>query len=57
MDDIFSELISEGMVVVYLDDILIFTRTLEEHRRIVKRVLEILEKNGLFLKPEKCEFK
>ena len=56
MDGIFEELISEGVVVVYLDDILIFTKTLEEHRRVVKRVLEILQEHNLFLKPEKCEF-
>ena len=31
MDAIFEDLISEGVVVVYLDDILIFTKTLEEH--------------------------
>ena len=31
MDEIFEELITEGQVVVYLDDILIFTDTLEEH--------------------------
>jgi len=33
MDDIFEDLISEGVVVVYLDDILIFTETLESTRR------------------------
>ena len=32
MDDIFEELITEGVVVVYLDNILIFTEMLEEHR-------------------------
>jgi len=31
--------------------------TLEEHRRITRRVMELLRKNNLFLKPEKCEFK
>jgi len=31
MNDIFRTLIAEGIVVVYLDDILIFTRTEEEH--------------------------
>jgi len=56
MDDIFDDLIMEGVVVVYLDDILIFTETLEEHRRVTWRVMELLRKNNLFLKVEKCEF-
>jgi len=56
MDDIFNGLIMEGVVVVYLDNILIFTETLEEHRRVTRRVMELLRKNNLFLKPEKCEF-
>jgi len=56
MDDIFEELISEGVVVVYLDDILIFTETLEEHRTVTRRVLALLEKHKLYLRPDKCEF-
>jgi len=56
MDDIFDGLITEGVVVVYLDDILIFTETLKEHRRVTRRVMELLQKNNLFLKSEKCEF-
>jgi len=56
MDDIFDDLITEGVVVVYLDNILIFMETLEEHRKVTRRVMELLHKNNLFLKPEKCEF-
>jgi len=56
MDDIFNGLIMEGVVVVYLDDILIFTETLEEHRKVTQRVMELLQKHNLFLKPKKCKF-
>ena len=35
MNDIFQNLIAEGIVVVYLDDILIFTKTKEEHEQAV----------------------
>jgi hypothetical protein len=56
MNDIFRELIEEGVIAVYMDDILIFTKTLEEHRQIVNRVLQILKDNHLFLKPDKCTF-
>jgi hypothetical protein len=40
MNDIFQDLISEGVVCVYLDDILIFTETMEEHDRVTHLVLE-----------------
>ena len=56
MNDIFRDLIAEGVVCVYLDDILIFTKTLAEHRRVTRLVLERLRQHKLFLKPEKCEF-
>ena len=56
MNDIFRSLIEEGVVAVYMDDILVFTKTLEEHRSVVKRVLQILKDNKLYLKPEKCIF-
>ena len=56
MDRIFEDPISEGVVVVYLDDILIFTKTLEEHQKIVCQVMEILQKYSLSFKLEKCEF-
>jgi len=56
MNDIFQNLIAEGIVVVYLDDILIFTKTEEEHVQAVQRVLQVLKENKLFLQREKCEF-
>jgi len=56
MNDIFRTLIAEGIVVVYLDNILIFTRTEEEHERAVRKVLEVLAEHKLFLRLEKCEF-
>jgi len=56
MNDIFTDMILEGMVVVYLDDILIFTKDLEEHHRITHWVLGSLAEHQLYLRPEKCEF-
>jgi len=46
----------EGIVVVYLDDILIFTKTVEQHARAVQRVLKILAEYKLCFYPEKYEF-
>src|ERR1700679_2166437 len=57
MNSIMRDLIDQGVVVVYIDDILVFTKTEEEHDRIVEEVLKRLEENDLFVKPEKCVFK
>jgi hypothetical protein len=43
-------------VVAYLDDILVYSRTLEEHIRHVTKVLKCLRKADLRLKLEKCEW-
>jgi hypothetical protein len=56
MNEIFQDPITEGVVSVYLDDILIFTNSLEEHRRITCLVLDRMREHKLYLRPEKCEF-
>jgi Reverse transcriptase (RNA-dependent DNA polymerase) len=56
MNDIFQDLIMEGHVCMYLDDTLIFTKTLAEYQRILQSVLECLRLHRLYLHPEKCEF-
>jgi len=56
MNNIFWDLIAEGIMVVYLDNILIFTRTEEEHAKAIRWVLQVLQEHKLFLRPEKCEF-
>jgi len=43
-------------MVVYLDNILIFTRMEEEHAKAIRQVLQVLQEHKLFLCPEKCEF-
>ena len=40
----------------YLNDILVYSDTLDEHEIHVRRILEALSSAGLHLKPEKCEF-
>ncbi len=43
-------------VLVYIDDILIYSRSEAKHRQHVAEVLQRLRKNNLFLKAEKCSF-
>jgi hypothetical protein len=56
MNEIFQDLITKGVVSVYLNDILIFTNLLEEHHWITCLVLDCMCKHKLYLWLEKCEF-
>ena len=56
MDTLFCELIMLGKIVIYMDDILIFTQMMDEHKSIVKQVLQILADNKLLLHLKKCKF-
>lgn len=42
--------------MVYLDDIIVYSRTEEEHVKHILLILEALHKHGLKIKPKKCEF-
>ena len=57
MNFIFRELINEGYITIYMDDILIHTpNDTALHQRVVHNVLHILADNNLYLKPQKCQF-
>jgi hypothetical protein len=56
MNRTFQQEINEGWLVIYMDDILIFSKMLEEHQKRTRRILEIIRREQLFLKPEKCTF-
>jgi hypothetical protein len=56
MNEIFQDLITKGIVSIYLDDILIFTNMSEEHHWITCLVLDRMREHKLYLQPEKCEF-
>jgi len=55
MNNIFSDLL-DVCVVIYLDDILIYSNNMSEHHQYVKEVLKHLYKAGLYAKAEKYEF-
>jgi hypothetical protein len=55
MNDIFRDYLDQ-FVVIYLDDLLIFSKSQEEHDKHVALVLEKLREVGLYAKLEKCEF-
>ena len=55
MNEILANLL-DVCVVVYLDDILIYSDNLEEHWQHVKEVLKRLRKHKLYASPSKCSF-
>ena len=55
VNSIFADML-DVCVVVYLDDILIYSSDPASHRKHVRDVLRRLRANGLYLKPEKCEW-
>ena len=55
MNDVFRKHLGK-FVLVYLDDILIFSRSPEEHEQHLRVVLDLLRKENFYAKLSKCEF-
>ena len=55
INDVLREYL-DVFVIAYLDDILVYSKTLEEYRLYISRILEYLGIRDLRLKPEKYKF-
>ena len=55
MNNIFSDLLNV-CIMIYLDNILIYSNNMSKHHWYVKEVLKCLYKTGFYTKAEKCEF-
>ncbi|ESK89880.1 reverse transcriptase-rnase h-integrase [Moniliophthora roreri MCA 2997] len=56
MDDVLQDFMAEGWCLVYMDDILIYSETEEQHWERTIRLLQRLKEQDLYLKPHKCKF-
>jgi hypothetical protein len=57
MNELFRDMIDEGKVIIYIDDILIYSKNEQGHDEIIEEVLCRLAENDLYIKPEKCFWK
>ena len=55
MNDIFRPFI-DVLVLVYLDDIQVFSKSVDEHREHLYKVLRLLREHQLYAQPSKCKF-
>ncbi|XP_042962448.1 uncharacterized protein LOC122296713 [Carya illinoinensis] len=55
MNSIFKPLLRK-FVLVFFDDILVYSKTIEEHKQHLEKVLTILEEHHFFIKATKCAF-
>ena len=56
MDSTIGDMIAEGWLIIYMDNILIFAETLEECQEQTRRVLDRMKEEDLHLKLAKCAF-
>ena len=57
MNKILRDMINEGKVAAFVDDMLIETETEKGHNEIMEEVLKRLKENDLYIKPEKYMWK
>jgi len=57
MNEILRNLINEGKVAAFVDNVLVGTEMEEGHNEIVEKILRRLEENDLYIKPKKCVWK
>ena len=55
MNDVFRPFIDD-FLTVYLDYILVFSKTWDEHVKHVKQILDVLKRENLYVKLSECEF-
>ena len=53
---IFKPLLVKGNCQVYLDDILLYNQTFKKHIETLEEALSVIEKSGMLINVEKCEF-
>ena len=55
MNDVLKEYVGD-FCLVYLDDIIVFSKTEDEHLEHLRKVMTLLRENKLYVNPEKCSF-
>ena len=55
MNDVFRQYVDD-FIIVYMDDILIYSKTPKEHEEHLRKAMELLRKEKLFCKKSKCAF-
>ena len=55
MNKLLRDLINTGKVAVFIDDVIVGTKTEEEYDQLVGEVIKRLEENNLYVKLEKCK--
>jgi len=55
MNELLRDLINTGKVAAFIDDVIVGMEDDEEHDELVVEIVKMLEKNYLYVKPEKCK--